>query len=322
MQNPQSGNWPRHLVTGDRNALAEFHAGKARHYVQLAAGQVYGELLDARFGQVQICRERLNASMHVHAAPPIELVPFALPLSESGNVRFCGDAVTLNSLILAAGGEWEAHVDSRVDYVLWVFSRPAFEAGVEQLTGQAVASDWLQSRVHESDPVLLAQHRRWMLGLLGWAAGAPQALAAGPLCRAIEAETLRLTVRALTAGMPEQKRSPAPRRRQAVRKAIEFIRTFAADLPTIPQLCSVTGVSERTLEYAFREHCGVTPQQYSKLVRLNEAHSALIEADASQTRVTDVALQWGFLEHGRFAAEYARLFGEVPSATLKRPAAA
>ena len=50
---------------------------------------------------------------------------------------------------------------------------------------------------------------------------------------------------------------------------------------------------------------------------MDEARHDLLE-NANETRVTDVALDWGFLHFGWFSQDYRRLFGETPSQTLKR----
>ena len=87
--------------------------------------------------------------------------------------------------------------------------------------------------------------------------------------------------------------------------------------PTIAALCEVVNVSERTLHAAFRENLGTTPKAYLKTLRLNTAHHDLLRAGA-RTRVTDVALDWGFVHFGWFSQDYRRLFGETPSQTLHR----
>jgi AraC family ethanolamine operon transcriptional activator len=47
-------------------------------------------------------------------------------------------------------------------------------------------------------------------------------------------------------------------------------------------------------------------------------HTALKNADPSRARVTDIAVEFGFLEMGRFAGYYQSMFGESPSATLQK----
>ena len=86
---------------------------------------------------------------------------------------------------------------------------------------------------------------------------------------------------------------------------------------TIADLSAALGASQRTLHAAFRDHLGTTPKAYLKALRLNAARQDLIRAEKG-TRVTDVALRWGFLHFGWFSFDYHRHFGETPSVTLRR----
>jgi AraC family ethanolamine operon transcriptional activator len=84
---------------------------------------------------------------------------------------------------------------------------------------------------------------------------------------------------------------------------------------TVQDLCRVTGVSIRTLEYVFLERFGVSPKEYLKAHRLNGVRRELRRAHAAAIRISDVANRWGFWHMGQFAADYRRLFGELPSET-------
>ena len=92
--------------------------------------------------------------------------------------------------------------------------------------------------------------------------------------------------------------------------------------PTKPlylaEICAATGVSERTMRVCCHEHLGMGPVRYLWLRRMHLARAALMKGDPQTTSVTAVAVDHGFWELGRFAVAYRSLFGESPSATLRR----
>jgi AraC-like DNA-binding protein len=88
----------------------------------------------------------------------------------------------------------------------------------------------------------------------------------------------------------------------------------------IPEICKAIRVSERTLRTCCEEHLGMGPKRYLLLRRMHFARRALRRAAPETATITEIATRFGFWQLGRFAAEYSLLFGESPSATLRREA--
>lgn len=113
--------------------------------------------------------------------------------------------------------------------------------------------------------------------------------------------------------------SPSPRlRRRALHRSLEYIRAHPRDPLAVRDLVGVSGASLRTLEYAFFERFGISPKRYLKNLRLNSARKEFRRSDPLSTRISYVATRWGFWHMGKFSADYCKLFGELPSETLKR----
>lgn len=70
---------------------------------------------------------------------------------------------------------------------------------------------------------------------------------------------------------------------------------------SVTDLCLVTGVSERTLEYAFRDVLGLTPIAYLIRLRLHLVRRSLLAATSGSTTVSAQALRWGFWHFGEFS---------------------
>jgi AraC-like DNA-binding protein len=86
---------------------------------------------------------------------------------------------------------------------------------------------------------------------------------------------------------------------------------------SVARLAHQSGLSTRTLHRVVRRHFGLSPMALFRRIRRLKVRAEL-QAPRSETTVTAVALRWGFTHLGRFAGEYAREFGERPSATLRR----
>ena len=84
---------------------------------------------------------------------------------------------------------------------------------------------------------------------------------------------------------------------------------------TVQDLCNVSGVSWRTLDYAFKETMGISPKKYLEAFRLNNVHQEL-SLPSDDSKISDIANRWGYWHMGRFAHNYRNFFGELPSETL------
>jgi len=108
--------------------------------------------------------------------------------------------------------------------------------------------------------------------------------------------------------------SPLPR---DVVRAVAWLREHTSEPAALERLADAAGVRPRTLEAHFRAFLGTTPGAYARHLRLSRVRAQLSSA-ASRATVTTIALAAGFTQPGRFAGEYRRAFGELPSQTLRR----
>jgi AraC-like DNA-binding protein len=88
--------------------------------------------------------------------------------------------------------------------------------------------------------------------------------------------------------------------------------------PRIVEICAMLGVSDRLLRECCEEHLGMGPSRYLRLRRMQQVHRALRNENPNAISVSEVAMEYGISNLGRFAADYRAVYGELPSATLRR----
>ena len=103
----------------------------------------------------------------------------------------------------------------------------------------------------------------------------------------------------------------------ALVKCLELIRAVPRDgILSLSDLCKESLVSERTLQYAFKDRFGLTPKEYMKNYNLRMVKNRL-DQGLQHTKIRDVAGEFGFWHMGQFASDYKRHFGELPSESMR-----
>ncbi|MFB9275798.1 AraC family transcriptional regulator [Cohnella cellulosilytica] len=100
-----------------------------------------------------------------------------------------------------------------------------------------------------------------------------------------------------------------------IRAAIDQM-TQAYDQPLrIEELAEVANMSVSSFHRHFKEITAMSPLQYQKQLRLQEARSLLLMESAD---ATEVAYRVGYESASQFSREYSRLFGFPPKTDIKR----
>lgn len=102
-----------------------------------------------------------------------------------------------------------------------------------------------------------------------------------------------------------------------VRRARDIIHASRDDTISIADLAQRVGVSVRSLQNGFRQFLGVTPLEYVRRHRLEQLHRALMDSQ-SRANVTEMMLECGIVNFGRYAQYYRQQYGCLPSETLRR----
>ena len=106
---------------------------------------------------------------------------------------------------------------------------------------------------------------------------------------------------------------------RAIRLVLDYVNSAPSEEITAVELCTLADCSQRWLEQSFKKRFGVTPKAYVKYLRLARLRRDLQQPPCGESQtVNQLAGAYGFWHMGQLAADYRKVYGELPSDTLKR----
>jgi len=287
-------------------------------FKQLTNGRAKCELQQFGSENLFVTQFYLKQSFHQRAGSPKDRLTIGL-IDEDSNKLFTpnGESSTSDILLFPEGEEID--LVTRRDFRGRTLSiSRAFTEEVAETSGLDASTLLSNSRYGAlRGNVQKLTRFRHKLKKLGQTLNCQKQTLADAIFKEMEFDLVRqlLTV----AAMPkvESRKFLTARKRFVLNRALEYIDANPHLPVTVPELARVSGASIRTLEYAFRDYFGTSPKQYLKNHQLTGLRRELQEAD-QPIMIQEIAYKWGLCHMGRLSRDYNTLFGELPSATLRK----
>ena len=285
---------------------------------QLTPGKFHGEVLQLGAGGVHISDARFCRSLQQKGDPPVGMWTVAIPATRNLRVVWRGKEIDGDSLmIFPRGSELSAVSDPGFHVYTCSFSEDLLSTASETL--QVASVDEISKGVDalRVGNAAMSSLRSCVFEICQSICKNPNGLSNPAIVRQFTHRLPSRLIAALGEGQGGCPLATRPRRQAALARTEMFIEQHASEDIGVRDLCKASGVSERTLQYAFLERFGIGPKEFLNAFRLVAVRRQLRVADPKTTKVVDVANAWGFWHMGQFAADYRQRFEELPSETLR-----
>lgn len=285
---------------------------------QLTPAPCHGHLLRASLGDLGFDAGAFDGDLRVRGAPARNVFSFVSVLEQDGVLNQWGHRVEAGDiLVVPPGGELDGRFQGLTAYAMisapWDLVKPRIESDA----ALADPAFWSQVAVHSPPAEARAVCKQMLQGcssLLRALGGDLPTSAVAFLREELLAGVLTALAAAKVGGAS---RSGVLNAARIVRGVEDFLDGGARQGAQVEDICRALNVSRRTLYRVFHDILGVSPKAYLRLRNMSAARARLLEGGARPTTVTQVALEQGFWELGRFAGAYRAMFGEMPSETLR-----
>ncbi len=105
---------------------------------------------------------------------------------------------------------------------------------------------------------------------------------------------------------------------RTLRLAIKYMQENLCEEITLEEIANDIGISQRSIQKAFRDELHSSPMTYLRDLRLDRIQLEILSSPDRAVKIGSIARKWGVNHYGRFAKAYKDRFGESPSETLDR----
>ena len=283
---------------------------------QLGRGKYEGRISAVHSGSVQLARSLRSLGTLLRGNVPRGTVVLSVPVNAPRPIFYRGGLLASSSVIALRHTE---EVDFRsagsLDMLTIAVDEDRLQKHAMALWGEPVDARRKRQRLSLAEPAARGRLVARLLQLLDAAErDSKRVVESGP-AKAFEGAVLD----AILCEVADRERpEETPMRYWLARRAADFLHAHCREPLSIAEICAAVGANRRTLHLGFREVFGVTPMAYLTALRLNGVRAKLLNSDARDLTITQVAMNWGFSHLGRFSINYRAHFGESPSAMVRR----
>ena len=310
--------WSRFVTTHDAHEQAQAQAGWSLQYDQISCGKFVGQVHLMQLPGVSLVHERANQAIRQRGDLGDDSYLFALPASTgTASALFSGAAVGQHDVMVGPSDGLDLCSPANFNLIGIVVDAELLTSLWARIHHVSMAAWVSQQRVvsigTERTQRLLALHRQ----ILNCSqSGLPLANSTKAL-EILRDDVILEWVDALPTSCDMSDLRALSTRKVVVDRACEWmLQTGRDEALSMLEICKRVGVSQRKLNYCFQEVLGMSPMKYQRITRLNRTQQALKQARVGEN-VFDIASRWGFWHMGQFSQDYKRLFGELPSDTLR-----
>ena len=285
---------------------------------QLSRGGLFAQLKLARFESMELLYLSWNQAVQIQGSLPAGMVSFGIEISSQGRALWQGVPYGAQDVLINA--ERDIDLKIPVGYEMFAITvQRDLLLKYADLHQRCLCEKNLQKSLGRANPAALSAIKAYLHSSFALLELTPNDRKHYSHPQPITQDVVSLLITVLLSIEDFSTNLSHSLQRVRLVKQVEHYMLAHLDQPlTVYHLCSIAGISERSLNNYFNDLFDMSPMAYFRALRLNRVRLALKLADPAIDTVASIAKQWGFHHMGYFSVDYKSMFGESPSQTLWR----